>query len=418
MLGKVGLLTGEETDRIVSGLEEILEEIRRGTFTPDPALEDVHMNIEARLTEKIGEAGAKLHTGRSRNDQVATTMRLYLRDRLADLESQVGVLIGVLADRAERDLPVVVPGYTHLQQAQPISMGHYWAAYAQAFLRDLRRLGLAREDLDECPLGAGALAGSTLPLDRALSAELLGFSRPTENSLDSIAQRDYQISCHEFAVRFCLHSSRLAEDLILYATTEFGFVRLPDAYCTGSSMMPQKKNPDVLELIRGKAALAVGRYVDLAVLLKGLPSTYDRDLQDDKRGLFESLDTVEAILSVLPGLLSGIEIDEKRAGKGLEDGLLLATDVAEYLVQKGIPFRRAHERVGRTVRYCVEGAIPLHRLTLPQWRELIPEVEEDLLPLLDPRVSVERRRTYGGTAFEEVLRQIGTIREALSSGRA
>ncbi len=413
MLGEVGLLDPEEVSAIVGGLEEILGEIRDGVLLPDPKLEDVHMNVEARLIQKIGNVGAKLHTGRSRNDQVATTMRLYLRDRLAGISEGISRLIRVLADRAEGDVEVLLPGYTHLQQAQPISLGHFWAAYAQAFLRDRRRLAIALQDMEECPLGAGALAGSTLPLDRRRSAELLGFVGPTENSLDTVAQRDYQISCHEVAVRFGLHASRLAEDLILYATAEFGFLRLPDAYCTGSSMMPQKKNPDVLELIRGKAALALGRYVDLAVLLKGLPMTYNRDLQEDKRGLFESLDAVEAVLSVLPGLLEGIQVDRDRADAGFQDGMLLATDVAEYLVCRGVPFRIAHERVGRTVRWCLERDRPLTSLSAEEWRELVPEAEADLLPLLDPRVSVARRVTFGGTAFSEVRRQVERIRQEL-----
>ncbi len=406
MLESVGLLSAGEADQIKDGLNSIREEIASGALVPAVELEDVHMNIESRLTELLGPLGAKLHTGRSRNDQVAVTLRLFLRDRLGGICESMALLLSVLLERAEKHLNIVVPGYTHLQQAQPISMGHYWMAHFEAFSRDCERLLFALDSLRECPLGAGALAGSTLPLDRSFTALELGFDTPTKNSLDTVAQRDYMADYHAFAVMFAVHCSRLAEDLIIYASAEFGWLMLPDAFCTGSSMMPQKKNPDVLEIIRGKTGQIIGCYTDLLITLKGLPLTYDRDLQEDKRGLKASLKTVEQILSVLPPLLAAAEVDEEKAASSMSDGLLLATDVAEHLVLKGVPFRQAHEKTGRLVKECLARKKSLQELTPEEWKELLPEVGDDLLPLLTLRSAVERRKTEGGTAFSRVTEQI------------
>ena len=417
MLGAAGLLPSGETAKIEAGLRQVQREVRDGTFQPSEALEDVHMNIEDRLTA-LEPAGARLHTGRSRNDQVATTTRLYLRDRLLDLEEALHGLLAVLLDRAEHHREVIVSGYTHLQQAQPISLGHYWMAWFEAFTRDCGRLDFALDALNECPLGAGALAGSTLPLDRDMTCRLLGFDHPTRNSLDTVAQRDYMADYHHFAALFAVHVSRLAEDLIIWSTQEYGWLKLPDAFCTGSSMMPQKKNPDVLELSRGKAGQILGYMTGLLFTIKGLPMTYDRDLQEDKRGLWASLDTVESLLRVLPPLLSRAEVDEALARAGLERGFALATDVAEYLVQKGVPFREAHWKVGRLVGWCVEQGLHFRDLTLEQWKEHIPEVGEDLLKLLTLEASVARRSTYGGTGFEQVARQIKEGQVRLESLRA
>jgi argininosuccinate lyase len=422
MLGRVGLLSEEESSALEKGLRQVAQEIESGTFEPRIDLEDVHMNIEARLTAILGPLGARLHMGRSRNDQVATTLRLYLRETLMRIGFQLAELMEVLLKLSDRDEGVLVPGYTHLQQAQPISMGHYWLSHFQAFLRDARRLRFAMDSLNECPLGSGALAGSTLPLDRAYTAEILGFPKPTENSLDTVGQRDYLLDIHGFCAVFGIHASRLSEDLILYSSQEFGWIRLPDAFCTGSSMMPQKKNPDVLELVRGRTGQFVGHLVDLLVNLKGLPSTYDRDLQEDKRGLWESLDLMESVFSVLVPLLERVEVDENRSRAGFENGLLLATDVAEYLVLKGVPFRLAHEKVGKAVAWCIRENRSLSALTAEEWKALLPEAEEDLPPLLDARVSVSRRQTYGGTGFEQVASQrargkeeLERFREALSA---
>ncbi len=417
MLGTVGLLSSEEARTLEEHLKGVGEEIRSGALTPRAELEDVHMTIEARLTERCGPLGARLHMGRSRNDQVATALRLHLRSTLLTLQDALDELLSTLLERARTHAEALVPGYTHLQQAQPVSLGHYWMAHFWAFLRDDKRFAAAYDAADECPLGSGALAGSTLPLDRAFVARDLGFSRITDNSMDSVASRDYLLDALYAAASFGLHASRLAEDLILYASTEFGWIRLPDAFCTGSSMMPQKKNPDVLELIRGKTGQFVGHLVDLMTTTKGLPLTYNRDLQEDKRGLWASLDTAAAVLGVLPPLLARVEVDEVRAREAFQDGYLLSTDVAEFLVRRGVPFRTAHEQVGRAVRWCLEHHRPLQSLSLEEWQRLIPEVSEELLPLLTPEAAVRRRTTLGGTAPESVQRQILQGQELLAHRR-
>ena len=405
MLGKTGILPEDEAVKIEEGLTKVLGEIREGTFKPSESLEDVHMNIEARLTE-IEPLGAKLHTARSRNDQVATTTRLYLRSRLKGLAEDLKELLRVLVSNAERHINIIIPGYTHMQQAQPISMGHYWLSWFEAFHRDSERLNFALHSLNECPLGAGALAGSTLPIDRMMTSEILGFDRPTRNSLDTVANRDYMTDYHYFASVFMLHVSRLCNDLINWNTQEFGFIVLPDEFCTGSSMMPQKKNPDVLELARGKTGQVIGSMLDLMMTLKGLPMTYNRDLQEDKRGLWASVDTVESVMKIMTELLAKVEVDEGLALSGLEKGYSLATDVAEYLVMKGVPFREAHMKVGRLVGWCISKGLRFEDLTLEQWKEHIPGTDTAMLGILSPRESVRRRNTYGGTGFEQVKRQI------------
>ena len=415
MLVTAGLLSPEEGEAIEEALGRIEKEISSGEFTPSEELEDVHMNIEHRLIELLGRVGAKLHTGRSRNDQVALTVRLFLRDRLTRLAEGLDGLLAVLLEKAEEHVQVIIPGYTHLQQAQPISMGHYWMAHFEAFSRDRRRLRFALESLEDCPLGSGALAGSTLPLDRFATASELSFARPSDNSLDSVGQRDYMADYHSFASLFAVHCSRLAEDFVIYSSGEFGWLLLPDGFCTGSSMMPQKKNPDVLELLRGKTGQIVGHFLDLLITLKGLPMTYDRDLQEDKRGLRRSLTTVEGMLEVLVPLLAAVQVDGARAEEGMADGFALATDVAEYLVLRGIPFREAHEKVGRVVKECLAGKKGLFDLSREEWRVLLPEAGDDLLPLLSLRSAVERRTTWGGTAFDRVHEQIARGRALLGS---
>ena len=405
MLGKTGILKPDEAEKIEIGLGKVLREIQEGSFKPSESLEDVHMNIEARLTE-IEPLGAKLHTARSRNDQVATTTRLYLRKRLEALSGDIRELLSVLVSNAEKHINVIIPGYTHMQQAQPISMGHYWLAWFEAFQRDNDRLNFALSSLNECPLGAGALAGSTLPIDRFMTSEILGFDRPTRNSLDTVANRDYMTDYHYFASVLMIHVSRLCNDLINWNSQEFGFIVLPDEFCTGSSMMPQKKNPDVLELARGKTGQIIGKLLDLIVNLKGLPMSYNRDMQEDKRGLWESVDTVEAVVKIIAELLSQVEVDEGLALAGLEKGYSLATDIAEYLVMKGVPFREAHAQVGRLVGYCVSVGLSFGDLTIEQWQKYIPEADSDMMKILSPRQSVKRRNTYGGTGFDEVRRQI------------
>lgn len=412
MLGKTGILTPDESAKIEAGLLQVMDEIRAGKFTPSESLEDVHMNIEARLTE-IEPLGAKLHTARSRNDQVATTTRIYLRTRLQALSEDIKRLLHVLIENAERHIDIIIPGYTHMQQAQPISLGHYWLSWFEAFRRDYDRLKFALESLNECPLGAGALAGSTLPIDREMTSELLGFSHPTRNSLDTVANRDYMTDYHYFASVFMIHISRLCNDLITWNTQEFAFIVLPDDFCTGSSMMPQKKNPDVLELARGKTGQVIGNMIDLMITLKGLPMTYNRDLQEDKRGLWASLDTVEAVVKIIAELLSKVEADEGLALAGLEKGYSLATDVAEYLVMKGVPFREAHMKSGRLVGWCIREGLKFSDLTLEQWQEHIPEADSAMMGILSVRESVRRRDVYGGTGFSQVRRQIEEARNRI-----
>lgn len=418
MLERIGILTSAEAGKIEEGLARIRAEIAESTLVPTRELEDVHMNIESRLIELLGPVGAKLHTGRSRNDQVATTMRLFLRDRLLNIAEGMERLLAELLRNAEKHKETIVAGYTHLQQAQPVSMGHYWMAHFAAFSRDVSRLFFALDSLNECPLGAGALAGSTLPLDRSYTASLLGFAGPTRNSLDTVAQRDYMVDYHSFAAVFAVHCSRLAEDFVIYSSREFGWLLLPDAFCTGSSMMPQKKNPDVMELIRGKTGQIIGHLLDLLITLKALPMTYDRDLQEDKRGLRASLNTVDQILAVLPPLLAAVDVDGKHAVEGLEDGFALATDVAEYLVLKGVPFRDAHAMTGRLVKECIARSKGLFDLSREEWEELLPESGDDLFPMLALEKAVERRKTYGGTSPTEVVRQIEHGEALLSAQRA
>ena len=412
MLGATGILTKEEAAKIVAGLMKVSDEIRDGKFTPSESLEDVHMNIEARLTE-IEPLGAKLHTARSRNDQVATTTRIYLRSRLQGLMENLRELLRVIVSNAERHIDIIIPGYTHMQQAQPVSMGHYWLSWFEAFSRDKSRLEFALSSLNECPLGSGALAGSTLPIDRFMTSDMLGFDCPTRNSLDTVANRDYMTDYHYFASVFMLHISRLCNDLINWNTQEFGFIVLPDDFCTGSSMMPQKKNPDVLELARGKAGQVIGNMIDLMITLKGLPMTYNRDLQEDKRGLWASVDTVEGVMKIIAELLANVEVDEALALSGLEKGYSLATDIAEYLVMKGVPFREAHAIVGRLVGWCIKNRISFDDMTLEQWQEHIPEADAAMMEILTVRESVKRRNVYGGTGFAQVRKQIEDAKSRL-----
>ncbi len=414
MLGHTGILKPEEALKIEAGLHEVLKEIQTGKFTPSESLEDVHMNIEARLTE-IEPLGAKLHTGRSRNDQVATTTRIYLRKRLHSLKDDLRTLLNVFLNAAERHRDIIIPGYTHMQQAQPISMGHYWLSWFEAFMRDYSRLRFAIDSLNECPLGAGALAGSTLPLDREMTSQLLGFDSPTRNSLDTVASRDYMMDYHYFASMFMIHISRLCTDLITWNTQEFAFVILPDAFCTGSSMMPQKKNPDVLELSRGKTGQVIGNMIDLLINLKGLPMTYNRDLQEDKRGLWSSVDTVESVIKIIAALINEVEVDERLARSGIDKGYSLATDIAEYLVMKGIPFREAHMITGRLVGWCIENNVAFDDMTLAQWKEHIADADEAMIRILSPEESVRRRNIYGATGFEQVTRQIKEGHERLNA---
>ncbi len=406
MLFKMGLLSKEEQEKIDHALWEIEQEIEKGEFEPDIALEDVHMNIESRLIEKLGPMGAKIHTGRSRNDQVATDYRLFMKKRIHEVLRQQKSLLESLLKRAESDIDIILPGFTHLQHAQPISLGHFWMAYFWKYSRDLTRMMTAFDQTDQNPLGAGALAGTTLPIDRHCTAQALGFSSVTENSLDTVSDRDYLLEFLFASSTFMLHVSRLCEDLILWNTQEFDFIELPDGYCTGSSMMPNKKNPDALELMRGKTSGVVASMQDLMMNLKGLPLTYNRDLQEDKRPVFLTLKTMGEVLGILPDLLGGVQMKPDSIQPHLEKGFLLATDVAEYLVSKGVPFRETHHIVGQVVQYCLAEKKDFQDLSLEEWRQFNASVEKDLLPLLNVEAAVDRRKSFGGTARSDVKRQI------------
>ncbi len=414
MLGATGILNQDEANKIEAGLLKVLDEIKSEKFIPSENLEDVHMNIEARLTE-LEPLGAKLHTARSRNDQVATTTKLYLRDKLLQIREELFNLLETILNNADKHINIIIPGYTHMQQAQPISMGHYWLSWFEAFIRDVKKLNFALETLNECPLGAGALAGSTLPINRFMTSELLNFKNPTRNSLDTVAQRDYMLDYHFFACEFILHVSRLCNDLINWNSQEFGWIILPDEFCTGSSMMPQKKNPDVLELSRGKTGQIIGNMIDLIINLKALPMTYDRDLQEDKRGLWSSIDTVESIIKILIPLLSAVEVNQDLALKNLTEGYALATDIAEYLVMKNVPFREAHLKVGKLVGFCVENNLKFQDLNITQWKNFIPEFDEELLKILTPEQSIKRRNVYGATSPEQIKLQISEGHERLNN---
>ncbi|WP_022798935.1 argininosuccinate lyase [Thermus islandicus] len=408
MLKEVGLLTEEELGAILWGLDRIEQEIEAGTFPWREELEDVHMNLEARLTELIGPPGGKLHTARSRNDQVATDLRLFLRAAIDELLALLLELRRVLVREAERHLdpPYALPGYTHLQRAQPVLLAHWFLAYYEMLKRDAGRLEDARERLNESPLGAAALAGTGFPIDRHLTARELGFKAPMRNSLDAVASRDFALEVLSALNIAQLHLSRLAEELILFSTEEFGFVEVPDAFATGSSIMPQKKNPDILELIRAKAGRVLGALVGLSAVVKGLPLAYNKDLQEDKEPLLDALATYRDSLKLLSALLPGLKWNRERMWQAAEGGFALATELADYLAERGLPFREAHHVVGRLVRRLVEEGRALKDLTLEELKAHHPLFAEDALPLLRLETALHRRHSFGGTAPEAVRERL------------
>ncbi|HYG22718.1 MAG TPA: argininosuccinate lyase [Verrucomicrobiae bacterium] len=419
MLKSIGILTGEELAAISRGLDAIAREIESGTFKWKPELEDVHMNIEAELTRRV-PAGAKLHTGRSRNDQVALDIRLWLRDQLLQLVGELKSLQTALVQLGDDNRSVIIPGYTHLQRAQPVYFAHHLLAYVEMFDRDVDRLSGCFSRLNVCPLGAGALAGSTLPLDRALVAVTLGFvdnkgkPRISQNSMDAVSDRDFAVEFCAHAALLAVHMSRLAEDLILWASSEFSFIRISDAYTTGSSLMPQKKNPDIAELTRGKSGRVIGNLVSLLTLLKGLPMTYNRDLQEDKERLFDSVDTVRATVRIVAAMLGNIEVDARACRAAAADSTLLATDLADYLVRKGMPFRQAHHAVGALVALAEKSGKPLNALSLQEYQSVDALFEADVLKSFDLDKAMTRRELTGAPGSKEVARQIAAWRKRLS----
>ncbi|TLM62286.1 MAG: argininosuccinate lyase [Deltaproteobacteria bacterium] len=414
MLAKQGIITNDEADVIVAGLREILAEIERGEFEFSIAREDIHMNVEARLIEKVGPVGGKLHTARSRNDQVALDVRLYLRDEVDAIAAALVALQKALLGQAERNLEVIMPGYTHLQTAQPILFAHHMLAYVEMFARDAGRLDDLRKRLNVLPLGAGALAGTTFPIDREWVAAELGFSGVTRNSLDSVSDRDFAIEFCAFAALLMMHLSRLAEELVLWSSADFMFIDLSDGFCTGSSIMPQKKNPDVPELVRGKTGRVYGNLIALLTLMKSLPLAYNKDMQEDKEPLFDTIDTVRGSLKVFAEMIAQMTVNAASMRQAAARGFSTATDVADYLVRKGLPFRQAHEVVGKTVRYCVETGKDIPELSLEEFRQFSKKIEADIFDAVTLEASVNARRATGGTARTAVEQEIARARAALN----
>ena len=405
-LAQAGILTADEREKIDNGLREIEAEIESGKFEWDQSLEDMHMNIEASLTKRIGVAGAKLHTARSRNDQVALDLRLYVKAEIAELGVGLRSLQTALLDLAEQHVDVVMPGYTHLQRAQPIFLAHYLLAQIEAFERDAERLRDCNARTDVLPLGSGALAGSTIVLDRELMAQQLGFARVSQNSLDAVGDRDFVCEFLFCLAMIGMHLSRLSEDLITWSTHEFGFVEFSDAFSTGSSLMPQKKNPDMAELTRGKTGRLYGNLLSILTTLKALRSSYNRDMQEDKEALFDSVDTVRAALEVFSAMLPKIEINRARMEAAANDPNLLATDLAEYLVKKGTPFREAHEIVGGLVADCVTTAMSLSQVPLVELKKRSPLFDVDVAKVFNVRRSLAARTAIGAPAPGNVAAQI------------
>ena len=409
-LEKAGLLTADERAQIVAGLRGIGEEIAAGKFEFKMELEDIHMNIEAELTRRIGAPGAKLHTARSRNDQVALDLRLYLRAECDALATALRDFQNALLDLAEAHREIIIPGYTHLQRAQPVYFAHHLLAYVEMTERDLGRIADTRKRLDVLPLGSGAIAGSTIPLDRALIAKLLNFPNVSQNSMDAVSDRDFAVELLAALALIATHLSRLSEDLILWASAEFAFVTIGDAYTTGSSLMPQKKNPDIAELTRGKTGRVFGNLIALLTVLKGLPMTYNRDMQEDKEPVFDSIDTVKAALAIYTPMLGSIRANPEACARAVADPLLLATDLADYLVKRGVPFRHAHEAIGRAVALAAERRCPLPQLSLADFQALSPAFAEDLFDCFDLTRAMSARTAIGAPSPENIAAQLARWR--------
>ncbi|SFJ37775.1 argininosuccinate lyase [Planctomicrobium piriforme] len=406
MLAHVGLITADECEQICTALTEILGEIRRGEMEYKSSLEDIHMHIESALIRRLGDVGRKLHTGRSRNDQVATDIRLYIRNTIDALDVQLKELQLAFVSRGERDIGVILPGYTHLQRAQPVNAVHYWLAYCEKFQRDRDRLADCRKRMNQCPLGAAALAGSTLPLDRQFTASALHFTSPAANSLDISSDRDYLAEFTSALALIAVHLSGWAEEWILWCTTEFGFLKLPDKYTTGSSIMPQKKNPDVLELIRGKSARVIAASQQLFVLMKGLPMAYNRDLQEDKLAAFTAYDTVNSCLLVAPSIVAHAVLNRERINARIEEGFLDATALMEYLIKQGVPMRTGHEIVGKLVAECEGRGCRLADLKLNELQQVAPAVKDDIYAVLGASKAANALVTYGSGGTECVKEQL------------
>ena len=413
MLGECGIISKEDSNSIIQGLKDILKDLQDGTLNFDMSAEDIHMFIEAELTKRLGSVGKRLHTSRSRNDQVALDLRLYLRDEIDQINELLKSLINTLCDLADEHYDTIMPGYTHLQRAQPITFGHHLMAYANMFLRDIDRLKDTYKRMNYCPLGSGALAGTTYPIDRQLTSNLLGFTAPMENSLDGVSDRDY---CIELATDISLimtHLSRFSEEIIMWCSWEFKFIELDDAYATGSSIMPQKKNPDITELIRGKTGRTNGNLITLLSMMKGLPLAYNKDMQEDKEAIFDSVDNVKLCLKTFIPMVATMRVLKDNMRHAAAKGFINATDCADYLTKKGVPFRDAYKVTGQLVAICIEKGLTLETLPLDEYKKLSDVFEDDVYSAISLDTCVNQRTSFGGPSPVEVKRQIDTVRKSL-----
>lgn len=406
MLAKCGIITKSDSRKIVSGLLEIQKEIENGEFEFTVAHEDIHMNIERRLTEKIGPAGGKLHTARSRNDQVALDIRMYLKDEIGEITGLISELVRSLVRLAKENIGVLMPGYTHLQRAQPIRFAHHLLAYVEMFLRDGERFQDCLKRADVMPLGSAALAGTGYPIDRVYCAGLLGFRAISKNSMDAVSDRDFAIEFCAAASIMMMHFSRLSEELVLWSSQEFRFVRLADGFCTGSSIMPQKKNPDVPELVRGKTGRVYGHLLSLLTIMKSLPLAYNKDMQEDKEPLFDTVDTLKNVLAVTAALMKNISPDKKNMENALRLGFTTATEMADYLTGRGLPFREAHEVAGKVVSFCEKKGMGLEEVPLEKLREFSPSFNADVFEAIDVKSSADRKTSPGGSALVEIEKRL------------
>ena len=415
MLGAQSIIAKAEADQLIDGLQGILDDLDSGALAIDPSCEDIHMFVEQELTARLGDVGKKLHTARSRNDQVALDIRLYLRGQIDQICTQLRGLVGTLADRAQEHKNTIMPGYTHLQRAQPITFGHHLLAYAMMLLRDIDRLGDCRCRMNVSPIGCCALAGTTYPTDRALEARQLGFDTIALNSLDGVSDRDFGIELLSALATLMMHLSRFSEELILWSSWEFSFIELDDAYTTGSSIMPQKKNPDMAELVRGKTGRVYGDLVSLLTVLKGLPLAYNKDMQEDKESLFDAVDTVQLCLSVFTPMIATMHVRAENMHRAAQTGFINATDLADYLVEKGLPFRSAYKVSGQLVAECLHTGQVLETLPLDTYRQFSPLFNEDVYAAIDLDACVRRRTSAGGTGPASVDAQIAFVRGAIQT---
>lgn len=415
MLGECGILPQEDVETIKKGLTKLLEKAKNGELSFSVAYEDIHLNIEKMLIDEIGPVGGKLHTGRSRNDQVATDMHLYLRKRVIEIIELIRQLQRVLVEKAEQHIETLIPGYTHLQRAQPISFAHHLMAYVWMFERDRERFTESLKRINKSPLGAGALAGTTFPIDRHLTAQLLGFDSIYENSLDAVSDRDFIIEFLSNSSILMMHLSRFCEELILWSSEEFKFIEMDDTFATGSSIMPQKKNPDMAELIRGKTGRVYGHLIALLTVMKGLPLAYNKDMQEDKEGMFDTVQTVIGSLKIFAGMIETMTVRVDVMEKATKQDFSNATELADYLAKKGVPFREAHEIVGKLVLTCIERGVFLADLPLDVYQQASPLFEEDIYEALNPYTAVNRRTSAGGTGFTEVKKAIEKVKQMLEA---